>query len=210
MEKTMHYPILTELQLATKWNISNKTLGRWRATNQGPTWYKLFRHIRYREIDVIDFERRSAERLSTVLGREISSNHFADTASINAVTNPLVPIFEFQNKLVTSKEVAALTNLPLHIFLDPKERDKKKIPAIKLIGIVRFSIDEIFRWELENSTSCNELHQRKTAANDEIQAFIAHSKLQAIPTGPVPRWYESLHQINRTKLTTTTIKSGSP
>lgn len=54
MEKTMHYPILTELQLATKWNISNKTLGRWRATNQGPTWYKLFRHIRYREIAVID------------------------------------------------------------------------------------------------------------------------------------------------------------
>jgi len=153
VEKTMHYPVLTELQLATKWNISKKTLGHWRATNQGPTWYKLFRHIRYHETDVIDFERRSTERLSAVLGRDISSNHLADTASTNAVTDPLVPNFEFQNKLVTSKEVAALTNLALHIFLDPKERDKKKIPAIKLIGIVRFSIDEIFRWKLENSTS---------------------------------------------------------
>lgn len=207
----MHYSVFTELQLAIKWNISKKTLARWRATNQGPTWYKLFRHIRYREIDVIDFERRSTERLSAVLGRDISSNHLTDTVPANAVSDPLVPNFELQNKLVTSKEVAALTNLPLHIFLDPKERDKKKIPAIKLIGIVRFSVDEIFRWELENSTSCHELHQQKTAADEEIQTFIAHSKLQAIPTGSVPRWYESLHQINRTKLTTTTtMKSGSP
>ena len=51
---------------------------------------------------------------------------------------------------------------------------------------------------------------KKNAANEEIQAFIALSKLQAIPTGSVPRWYESLHQINRKLATTTTMKSGSP
>ena len=200
----MQYPVLTELQLATKWNISKKTLGHWRATNQGPTWYKLFRHIRYREIDVIGFERRSTERLSAVLGREISSNHLTDKASANAGTDPLVPIFELQNKLITSKEASALTNLPVHIFLNPEERNKKKIPAIKLIGIVRFSIDEIFRWELENSTSCHELQRRKEAANEEIQTFLAHSKSQAIPAGSAPRWYESLHQTNLTQLTATT------
>ena len=145
-----------------------------------------------------------------MLGRDISSNHLTDTAPEKAVTDPLVPIFELQNKLVTSKEVSALTNLPLHIFIDPKERDKKKIPAIKLVGIVRFSIKEIFRWELEHSTSCHELQRRKNAANEEIQAFIALSKLQAIPAGSVPRWYESLDQINRKLAIATTMKSGSP
>lgn len=192
MEKTMHYPIITELQLAAKWNISIKTLSRWRATNQGPTWHKLFRHIRYRETDVIEFERRSAERLSAVLDRDISSNRFQVAITASAAEDPTAPSFEPLNQLITSKEVSAFTNLPLHIFLDHKEREKKKIPSIKLVSIVRFSLDEIFRWELENSISCHELQQLKKAVNEEIQALPSPSKSHAISAESVPRWYANL------------------
>ena len=41
MEKKMHYPVMTERQLAFRWKISLKTLRRWRAEDEGPTWHKF-------------------------------------------------------------------------------------------------------------------------------------------------------------------------
>jgi hypothetical protein len=46
-EKKMHYPVMTERQLALRWKISLKTLRRWRLDGEGPIWHKLFQHVRY-------------------------------------------------------------------------------------------------------------------------------------------------------------------
>ena len=37
----MHYPVMTERQLAFRWKISLKTLRRWRLDGEGPVWHKL-------------------------------------------------------------------------------------------------------------------------------------------------------------------------
>lgn len=36
----MHYPVMTERQLAFRWKISLKTLRRWRLDGEGPVWCK--------------------------------------------------------------------------------------------------------------------------------------------------------------------------
>ncbi len=42
-EKKMHYPVMTEKHLADRWQVSLKTLRRWRLDGEGPVWHKLFR-----------------------------------------------------------------------------------------------------------------------------------------------------------------------
>lgn len=68
LEKKMHYPVMTERQLAARWKISLKTLRRWRADNEGPTWHKLFQYVRHHEAEVLDFERLSAKLWLATLG----------------------------------------------------------------------------------------------------------------------------------------------
>ena len=43
----MHYPVMTEKHLADRWQVSLKTLRRWRLDGEGPVWHKLFRQVRY-------------------------------------------------------------------------------------------------------------------------------------------------------------------
>ena len=38
----MHYPVMTEKHLADRWQVSLKTLRRWRLDNEGPVWHKLY------------------------------------------------------------------------------------------------------------------------------------------------------------------------
>ncbi|MFM8556206.1 MAG: helix-turn-helix domain-containing protein, partial [Betaproteobacteria bacterium] len=66
--KKMHYPVMTERQLALRWKISLKTLRRWRLDGEGPIWHKLFQHVRYHEADVLEFERVSAQHWTAILG----------------------------------------------------------------------------------------------------------------------------------------------
>ena len=83
LEKKMHYPVMTERQLAARWKISLKTLRRWRSDNEGPTWHKLFQYVRYHEADPMrdnrirpaipstlneDFQAPSCPRKSSVCG----------------------------------------------------------------------------------------------------------------------------------------------
>ena len=64
----MHYPVMTEKHLADRWQVSLKTLRRWRLDGEGPVWHKLFRQVRYHDADILDFEQRSAQHLMTMLG----------------------------------------------------------------------------------------------------------------------------------------------
>ncbi len=63
----MCYPVMTEKHLADRWQVSLKTLRRWRLDSEGPVWHKIFRHVRYHEADVLDLERRGAQHLMTLL-----------------------------------------------------------------------------------------------------------------------------------------------
>lgn len=35
----MHYPVMTEKHLADRWQVSLKTLRRWRLDGEGPVWH---------------------------------------------------------------------------------------------------------------------------------------------------------------------------
>lgn len=48
---------LTTAELARRWQISERTIARWRDLGIGPPWLQLNRRIRYRLEDVLDFER---------------------------------------------------------------------------------------------------------------------------------------------------------
>lgn len=37
----MHYPVMTEKQVADRWQVSLKTLRRWRSDNEVPTYATL-------------------------------------------------------------------------------------------------------------------------------------------------------------------------
>ena len=64
----MRYPVMTEKQVADIWQVSPKTLRRWRPDGEAPVWHKLFRHVCYSEADVLEFEHSSAQHLMTLLG----------------------------------------------------------------------------------------------------------------------------------------------
>jgi hypothetical protein len=57
----MHYPLMTEKQVAARWKVSLNTLRRWRLDNEGPAWHKLFHHVRYHEAGILEFERQRAQ-----------------------------------------------------------------------------------------------------------------------------------------------------
>jgi predicted site-specific integrase-resolvase len=47
---------LTQAELAERWQVSERTLDRWRAEGKGPAWLKLNGRVRYRVPDVDAFE----------------------------------------------------------------------------------------------------------------------------------------------------------
>lgn len=65
LEKKMHYPVMSERQVAFRWKISLKTL---RLDGERPIWHKLFQHVRNHEADILEFERQSAQHWMAILG----------------------------------------------------------------------------------------------------------------------------------------------
>lgn len=47
---------LTERDLAARWNVSQRTLQRWREARSGPAWLRIGGTIRYAIEDVVAFE----------------------------------------------------------------------------------------------------------------------------------------------------------
>ncbi len=57
----MRHPVMTEKRLSERWQVSLRTLRRWRQDGEGRVWHKLFRHVRYHEAGILELERRSAQ-----------------------------------------------------------------------------------------------------------------------------------------------------
>jgi predicted DNA-binding transcriptional regulator AlpA len=47
---------LTQTQLAARWQVSTRTLQRWREDDKGPAWIRIGALVRYRLADVEAFE----------------------------------------------------------------------------------------------------------------------------------------------------------
>lgn len=47
---------LTQKQLASRWQLSTRTLQRWREEKKGPIWIRIAGRVRYRLRDIEDFE----------------------------------------------------------------------------------------------------------------------------------------------------------
>jgi predicted DNA-binding transcriptional regulator AlpA len=56
-EKPMATKHLNQIDLAARWNISHRTLERWRWTGEGPQYVKLGGRVVYRLEDVEEYER---------------------------------------------------------------------------------------------------------------------------------------------------------
>jgi predicted site-specific integrase-resolvase len=54
--------LLTQAEVAERWQMSERTLDRWRALGKGPAWLKLNDRVRYRLEDVEEFERLRRRR----------------------------------------------------------------------------------------------------------------------------------------------------
>lgn len=60
----MQKMMINENELATRWNISPKTLQRWRSEGRGPRFMKMSKRVVYPIDEVFDFESK-ALRAST-------------------------------------------------------------------------------------------------------------------------------------------------
>lgn len=173
----MRYPVMTEKHLAERWQVSLKTLRRWRLDGEGPVWHKLFRHVRYHEADVLEFERRGAQHLMTLLGIH---------REFKPADEDVGEAFDAQgSRYLTAKDIAEAASLPSHIFQDRAERERKQIPHLMLVGNLRFSLQAILDWEMANSVPGN------------AAAVVEEADAPAEPPIPAMRWYELVREQDR-------------
>jgi hypothetical protein len=152
LEKKMHYPVMTERQVAFRWKISLKTLRRWRLDGEGPIWHKLFQHVRYHAADILEFERQSAQHWMAILGDgERVPCAVTHPPKVDADPQP-ADTAEPELQYVNAKEVVEATGLPAHLFTDRVERERKRIPYLLLVGNLRFSLEANLSLEGEHGT----------------------------------------------------------
>lgn len=180
----MHYPVMNERQIAARWKISLKTLRRWRHDGEGPVWHKLFQHVRYHEADILEFERQGAQHWQAILGeRERVPRIVTHPPKAVASDEPVPDSAETDIQYVSAKDVALVTQLPAHLFADRAERYRKRVPHLLLVGNVRFSLDAILQWELENSV-------RGIAKRLILPTIAPAPEPEPQPPAHVPKWYE--------------------
>ena len=181
----MHYPVMTERQVAARWKVSLKTLRRWRLDSEGPIWHKLFHHVRYHQADILEFERQSAQHWMAILGDGERVPLSATHPYIFDVVLLFFYIFLFLLQYVSAKEVVEATSLPANLFTDRVERERKRIPHLLLVRNLRFSLEAILQWELANSVR-----------GDVQESVVRPVELEHQPDAParVPRWHELVRE----------------
>ena len=181
----MRYPVMPENHVAERWQVSLKTLRRWRLAGDGPIWHKLFRHVRYYEADVLEFERRGAQHLMMLLGID---------REFKPADKDVGAAFDAQgSRYLTAKDIAEAASLPIHIFQDRAERERKQIPHLMLGGNLRFSLEAILQWELASSV-------RGGALEPAAQPDTSAQEHQPEAPVRVPRWHELVREMDRKTL----------
>src|SRR6218665_1079644 len=134
------------------------------------------RHVRYHEADVLQFEHNSAQHLMTLLGfkRGFKPEVPEAVQGLDA---------KAEDNYFTAKEIAEAAWLPIHLFRDQTERNRKRAPHLMLGGNLRCSLPAILAWEIENSVRGN----AAAAVVEEIES-------PATPPEPAMRWYEIVRE----------------
>jgi hypothetical protein len=176
-EKKMHYPVMTEKHLAERWQVSLKTLRRWRLDGEGPVWHKLFRQVRYHDADVLEFEQRSAQHLLTMLGITRGFKPAEPEATLGQGLGA-----EAESHYFTAKEIAEAASLPTHFFRDQTERNRKRVPHLMLVGNLRFSLPAILAWEIDNSVRGNAAALATDHSSNNSECVPARTKMIALPS----------------------------
>lgn len=57
-------PAFTETELARRWNVSIKTLQRWRSEERGPPYIKLSKAVRYPVDEIVTYEQAIRQGMS--------------------------------------------------------------------------------------------------------------------------------------------------
>ena len=128
------------------------------------------------EADVLEFEHSSAQNLMTLLGikRDFKPEVPEAAQGLDA---------KAEDNYFTAKEIAEAASLPIHLFRDQAERNRKRVPHLMLVGNLRFSLPAILAWEIDNSVRGN----AAAAAVDEIES-------PATPSEPAKRWHEIVRE----------------
>ena len=117
---------MNEIELAQRWGISPKTLQRWRNEGRGPRYLKLSKRVAYPVDEVLSFENRALH--DSTYER---ANH--------VVASP-------DGKLLTAREVAMTTSLPIYFLTHPKLRESMGLPYVRVGKLLRFNLDEVVAW----------------------------------------------------------------
>lgn len=122
----MQKMMMNENELATRWNISPKTLQRWRSEGRGPRFMKMSKRVVYPIDEVFDFESK-ALRASTW---ERASDVVLPSGST----------------LMDPREILHVTGLPLYLFTQKQMREVLGIPHRRVQKLIRFDRDEVMAW----------------------------------------------------------------
>lgn len=122
----MQKMMINEIELAERWNLSPKTLQRWRSEGRGPRFMKMSKRVVYPMDEVLDFESQ-ALRAST-------------WESADDVVRPN------GSNLMDPRKIAQVTGLPLYIFCHKQTRDSLGVPHRRVQKLIRFDRDEVMAW----------------------------------------------------------------
>jgi hypothetical protein len=81
---------MSEVDLATRWGISPKTLQRWRTNKSGPPYLKLSKRVKYLIEDVVAYEQQQ-RRMPQLIGRVCPDNQDDSIQDATAEPADIVP-----------------------------------------------------------------------------------------------------------------------
>ena len=154
-EPVITYPVLDENQLSLRWNLSPKTLQKWRSEGIGPPAWHLNRSIRYLLMEVASFERKARVTWKSPAGRPLSES--SPTAREDAIGQMMQKRPERRDRVFYSaKDVVDITGLPGYWIHQNQERLRLGIPFYRIANgdVIRFSIEELFLWEMHHLRPC--------------------------------------------------------
>lgn len=148
----MQKMMMNENELASRWNISPKTLQRWRSEGRGPRFMKMSKRVVYPIDEVLDFESQ-ALRASTW----------------ESATDVVLPN---GSKYMDPREISYVTGLPLYIFTQKQTRDALGIPYRRVQKLIRFDRDEVMAWVQRWSQNTKDLGiDVKAAPGDQYRSL---------------------------------------
>lgn len=68
----MTFMHLNQIQLAARWNISHRTLERWRWSGEGPQFIKIGGRVVYRLADIEAYELMQIRKSTTDLSQQLA------------------------------------------------------------------------------------------------------------------------------------------